>query len=1233
MLTRPSLTQPGDSFQGLLLRLRGRTGLTQRELAARLGMHPRSIQGWEAGSNYPTDVSLRAVLAVYLAANAFPEANESSEAAAVWSAALRQAPRMRTAFDPVWFAALLRQRAAATEGAASVEPSLAVASNARMPARRQDWGEAPSIATFQGRVNELQELERIVVAERCRVVALLGMGGIGKTSIAARLANDLASDFERVYWRSLRDALPTIEWLAGAIAFLSDQMLVLPKGEPARLKLLLDLLRERRSLLVLDNFETVLQPGARLGAYRHDYAGYGALLHRLGESGHQSCLLITSREAPPELGPLVGEHGPVRSTEVAGLAMDEGRALLQDKALRGDEADWVRLVERYGGNGLALRIAGESIRRVFGGDIGGFLGGNEPVFGGIQRLLDEQFVRLSDLELQTLRWLAVEREPVDLDAVKADLVPGVSGAAVVETLESLRGRSLLVEGRIQPGTFTLGSNVLEYVTDRLVEDATHEITTHAPRLLLSHALVKATAKEHVRQSQERLIAGPLLEGLIAASGGRAEAERSIIEQLSSLRTRSHAQQGYGPGNLVNLLRLLRGNLRGVDLSGLAIRQAYLQDVEAQDASAAGASLTQSVLAEAFAYPSSIALSADGAYLAAGSVKGEVRVWRVLERAAVMAATGHAGAVMGLALSGDGRLLASGGLDGMVKVWETATGELRASITGHRGGVWGLALSHSGELLASGGGDGRVTLWQTAKGECLASLEGHVGQVWGVALSGDGRLVAGSGVDVIRVWDASTGHLLTALDGQNGVVMGVALSQDGHVLASGGHNGMARVWCPEEGKPLANFGGHHGPVYRVALSADGRLLASAGHDGMVKLWDTQHAELRATLQGHTGQVYAVALSGDGQLVASGSQDGTVKMWEASTGRLVANLQGWGGGIRGVALSADGQMLASSGADAAVGLWDATSGRLRARLPGYSSLVPAVALSDDGQLMASGESDGTIKLWETGPPRLISTLTGHDSLVSAVALTGDGRLVVSGGVDERVKIWEAATGVLLADAAGHSGGVRAVALSADGRLAASGGGDRTVKLWALPAGQLLATLEGHTGQVFGTSLSADGQIVASSGLDGMIKLWEAPTGRLITTLERHTGGVWAVALSRDGRVVVTGGQDGTVGLWETRSGELLGSLSGHTDGIWAVAVSADGQLIASGSIDGTIRLWDITSGIALRTLRGDRRYERLNVTGLKGVTQAQWDGLVALGAQSLDTGQSACAAEDRAQSRGS
>jgi WD40 repeat protein len=73
-----------------------------------------------------------------------------------------------------------------------------------------------------------------------------------------------------------------------------------------------------------------------------------------------------------------------------------------------------------------------------------------------------------------------------------------------------------------------------------------------------------------------------------------------------------------------------------------------------------------------------------------------------------------------------------------------------------------------------------------------------------------------------------------------------------------------------------------------------------------------------------------------------------------------------------------------------------------------------------------------------------------------------------------------------------------------------------------------------------------------------------------------------------------------------------LHGHTSTVIGVALSADGRLLASGSGDGTVRLWESTGGTSLGILGDEPCYERLDITGLIGVTGAQRAALLALGA---------------------
>ncbi len=446
-------------------------------------------------------------------------------------------------------------------------------------------------------------------------------------------------------------------------------------------------------------------------------------------------------------------------------------------------------------------------------------------------------MRLSSLENTIVTWLAVEREPVEFGDLAADLRPGVPRGEVVEAMAALQRRSLLERGYY--GSFTLQPVVLEYVTACLVEALAQEILTGDKVRLVRQPLIKARARDFVRRSQERLILQPLLKQLGNFLGTTASVERHLLALLEGWRGRPDAEHGYGPGNVVNLVRLLRGDLSGLDLSHLAIRQAYLADVDAKNASLVGADFEATVLADVFDFPGTVALSHDGALITVGTSTGQVCLWRSADRAPLWAVQGHTGGVTSVAHSTDGRILASSGRDGFVRLREAATGLPLSIMEGHGATSGGVALSANGMLVAGGGADGMVRLWGAESGKLLATLSGHAGATAGY--SGDGHLLASGGMDgAVRLWDTSSGRQLSALLGHTGRVWGVSLSADGHVVVSAGDDATVRLWDPTTGRLLAILEGHVGAVWRVAISATGQLIASGGSDGTVRIWNARTA---------------------------------------------------------------------------------------------------------------------------------------------------------------------------------------------------------------------------------------------------------------------------------------------------------------------------------------------------------------------------------------------------------
>ena len=210
---------------------------------------------------------------------------------------------------------------------------------------------------------------------------------------------------------------------------------------------------------------------------------------------------------------------------------------------------------------------------------------------------------------------------------------------------------------------------MEYVSERLVEQMCEEMTLADSGVFLTHALMKAQSNDYLRESQVRMLIQPLLKWLLMHFGSEQEVEQQLQRLVRLLQKKPATAHGYGGGNLVNLLAHLKGHLKQQDFSSLAIRQAFLQGIEAQDANFAGAHISETAFMEPIESIASMALSPDGLYLAVGSFSGQIRVWRATDRKVVLTWRGHSRVAWALAFSPDSSMLASGGYDGQVRLWD------------------------------------------------------------------------------------------------------------------------------------------------------------------------------------------------------------------------------------------------------------------------------------------------------------------------------------------------------------------------------------------------------------------------------------------------------------------------------------------------------------------------------------------------------------------------------------
>lgn len=331
---------------------------------------------------------------------------------------------------------------------------------------QHDWGEALSTTSFSGRQHELATLEQWLIHDHCRVVALFGMGGMGKTTLTVQLAQQLAEQFDSVVWRSLRNRVPLITLLRTVTAFLSDQAAIEQSDTlDEQLAQLLVQLRRQRCLLILDHFEAVFQEHELAGSYLPGYADYAQLIECLGESEHASCLFFVSREQPHEFTRLHANTPLVQSLHLAGLDTIAGQHLLQTYRYNQQTQLQTSLIERYSGNPLALMTAAAMIDELFAGDVAAFLQEDALIFDAIRTMRDQQFARLTAVELEILCEIASSGTALTPAEVGANCTPTTARRMVLEGLRSLQRRSL-VELRGQG--CTVQNIVVEYVRDLLV---------------------------------------------------------------------------------------------------------------------------------------------------------------------------------------------------------------------------------------------------------------------------------------------------------------------------------------------------------------------------------------------------------------------------------------------------------------------------------------------------------------------------------------------------------------------------------------------------------------------------------------------------------------------------------------------------------------------------------------------------------------------------------------------
>ncbi len=555
-------------------------------------------------------------------------------------------------------------------------------------------------------------------------------------------------------------------------------------------------------------------------------------------------------------------------------------------------------------------------------------------------------------------------------------------------------------------------------------------------------------------------------------------------------------------------------------------------------------------------------------------------------------------------------------------------ELKQILEEHEADVrcFDVVKLRSGWRLASGSDDCDVRIWDVETGVDLRLLSGHSARVNAIVINSSSlRIYSACEKGEIRVWAFDRDQALQVIHTGRGAISALLLLPDEKTLLCGSEDGSITVWDIDGNRQMAKATAivdayQYGGVGALALNSDGTLLASGCNkridkeysSATVRIWNVQENYALHKELDYRGQINDLVFSRDSQKLVTASNDFTAKIWDLNTESLLHTLKTKEEGrelhyraINSLAVSTDNRYVLTGGDDHYVLLWNLETGAFEREIGQHSNAVHAVNFLTELDLIVSSSNDSTLRIWkfESGDGDHSSDFEKHKGWVRDIAVDANKGIAISASQDATLRVWNLEQRVVtLPPIDFHDGQVEAVCLLALSPLAASASVDKTIKVWNYETGELINSFKAHKETVSSVVAVPNSNRILSGAYDDLVKLWDlgedGTQNQLIKVFEGHeklqkpSKGIRHLAVNATGTMAASGGDDGQIILYDLHQNVELVRCSAHASTVRSISFSKDGTLIASGSEDRSVKVWSTEDLGLIHTI--EDHYKRVRGT---------------------------------------